>query len=138
MDASPVLEKATEETGDRSRKEKEMSKRSIVIPAMILFVLAVATAALAADDPFVGTWKLNHAKSEFNPGPAPKSGTMIVTAQGNGHKVVQDRVEADGTPRHQEYIDIPDGKEHPTTGNSNADTYVSTRVSANTVTSVTK
>lgn len=36
-----------------------MNKLSVVIAAAILFVFAVATAAVAADDPFIGTWKVD-------------------------------------------------------------------------------
>ena len=43
---------------------------------LILCALALA----AADDPFVGTWKLNVAKSKFSPGPAPQSQTVTIGA----------------------------------------------------------
>ena len=43
---------------------------------LVLFTLAL----VAADNPFVGTWKLNVAKSKFNPGPAPQSETVVIGA----------------------------------------------------------
>jgi len=36
-------------------------------------VLVVAGVALAQSDPAVGSWKLNTAKSKYDPGPMPKS-----------------------------------------------------------------
>jgi hypothetical protein len=39
---------------------------------------------------------MNVAKSKFNPGPPPKSDTVTMTAQDNGIKFIEDRVEADG------------------------------------------
>ncbi len=55
-----------------------------------LFVLSLLVLSsvplLAQDNPFVGTWKLNLAKSKFEPGPAPKSQTRTVVAQGDGAK----------------------------------------------------
>jgi hypothetical protein len=42
----------------------------------ILFLCALGV--YAADDPFIGTWKLNVAKSKFNPGPPPQAGTVII------------------------------------------------------------
>jgi len=114
-----------------------MRKHILIIMTTIL-VLALATAAMAADDPFVGTWRMNLTKSKFDPGPAPKSRIQTITTQGNGHKVVTDSVSADGTPNHQEIITILDGKERPVTGNPNADTRVQTRVDANTITNVLK
>jgi hypothetical protein len=118
MAASPVLEKATEETGDRNRKEKEMRKRSIVIAAMILFVLAAATAALAADDPFAGTWKTNMAKSQVSTSPGAKSNIAKLQAIENGLKIEQDIVEADGKASHREYSWILNGKDFPYPDNS--------------------
>ena len=51
-------------------------------------VLLVAIAAFAglgkpaAQDPFVGTWKLNVAKSKFDPPPGPTSETVTIGADG--------------------------------------------------------
>jgi hypothetical protein len=45
----------------------------------LLFALfACVLGAFAADDPFVGAWKLNAAKSKFSPGPAPQSITVTI------------------------------------------------------------
>ncbi len=46
---------------------------------LILCGLALV-AAVAADDPFVGTWKLNVAKSKFSPGPPLQSQTVTIGA----------------------------------------------------------
>ncbi len=89
-----------------------MSKRSVVIAATILFLLAVATVAWAAD-PFVGTWKLNLEKSKYSPGPPPKSATLKIEAQKNGLKYVTDGVNAQGNPTHAEFAFIYDGKDYP-------------------------
>ena len=45
-----------------------MRTRSLVISATLIsaLVLALAVIALAADNPFVGTWKMNPAKSKFS------------------------------------------------------------------------
>jgi hypothetical protein len=43
-------------------------------------LILCALALVAADDPFVGTWKLNVAKSTFSPGPPPQSQTVTVGA----------------------------------------------------------
>jgi hypothetical protein len=48
---------------------------------LALFVLIVAAAgwlhAQDADDPILGTWKLNLSKSKYIPGPAPRSQTRV-------------------------------------------------------------
>ena len=46
---------------------------------LILCGLALV-AGVAADDPFVGTWKLNVAKSKFSPGPPLLSQTVTIGA----------------------------------------------------------
>ncbi len=53
-------------------------------------VLAGALSATAQSDPFVGTWRLNVAKSTYSPGPAPKSITSIYEAAGTGIQGVGD------------------------------------------------
>lgn len=42
-------------------------------PIMVLALLSISVALFGADDPFIGTWKLNVAQSKFDPGPPPKS-----------------------------------------------------------------
>ena len=44
-----------------------------------LLILCALT-LVAADNPFVGTWKLNVAKSKFSPGPPPQSETVMIGA----------------------------------------------------------
>ena len=80
---------------------------------LLLAVFGLVSLAWAAD-PFVGTWKMNPAKSKFSFA-APKSYTETFTAQDNGVKVVQDMVEADGKTIHRTFALKYDGKEYPVT-----------------------
>jgi len=86
-----------------------MSGRIIVVT---IFVLALATAALAADNPFVGTWKLNVERSS-KAANSPKSDTYKSEAIENGLKITRDAVNADGTTVHTEQVVVFDGKDHP-------------------------
>jgi len=116
-----------------------MQKHSIVVHTTMIFVLILALAILAmAADPHVGTWKLNVAKSKFNPGPPPKNDTMAFTAQDNGIKLVEDPVEADGKARHIEIAIKYDGKDYPLTGSPAIDTLALRRIDANTFKAVAK
>jgi len=55
--------------------------------AMTVIGLAAGSLAFAqSGDPLIGTWKLNRAKSTFNPGPAPVSRTMKFEPAGDGVK----------------------------------------------------
>jgi len=86
----------------------------LVIAATIILTLALATLVLAAD-PFVGTWKLNVAKSKYSPGPPPKSSIVKIEAPKNGFKSVSDGVNAEGKPMHSEVAAKYDGKDYPVT-----------------------
>jgi hypothetical protein len=68
----------------KRNKEKVMRTHARVIPAIaIFFASATILAAQAMESgPFVGTWKLNLAKSKFKPGPAPKSQTVTIAPKG--------------------------------------------------------
>lgn len=101
--------------------------------------LVLAVPAFAQADSQVGTWKLNLAKSKYSPGPAPKSATTIITAAGQGTKVVVDQAQADGSVRHWEFTANYDGKDSKVTGNNpDADTVARTRIDAHTVQTVSK
>ena len=105
-----------------------------------IFVALLASAVIAqATDPHVGVWKLNLAKSKYEPGPGPKSGTTKWEVVAAGIKVTADDVLADGTTRHWESTANFDGKDYPVTGNSpNGDTVARTRVDARTIKAINK
>ena len=116
-----------------------MRKHSILVAVtMIFFVLALATAALAGD-PHVGTWKLNLAKSKYDPpSSTPKSSTMKIDAQDNGLKCVTDSVDAEGKAYHAEFAAKYDGNDYPYIGDPRLDTISYIRIDANAVDWVTK
>jgi hypothetical protein len=116
-----------------------MRTRSLVISATLIsaLVLALAVIVIAADDPFVGTWKMNAAKSKIG-SPPPKSITNTCTAQGNTQIIAIDSVEADGTITHRSWTSTFDGKDHPVVGDPNTDMSSETRVNPNTIEYVNK
>jgi hypothetical protein len=109
-------------------------------PVTTLLALIVAGVwTYASENPQVGTWKLNVAKSKYTPGPAPKSGTAKIEDWGNdGVKVTADGVNAEGQTTHVEFQAKYDGKDYPITGLPNADTISLKRVNTNTVDGITK
>jgi hypothetical protein len=86
------------------------------------FILCLAAGAfcLAADDPMMGTWKLNEAKSKITPG-APKNTTVVYAAAGDQIKITVDGTDADGKSSHSEWTGKFDGKDYPVTGDATAD-----------------
>lgn len=83
----------------------------------ILVVSSVASSPLFAQaNPFVGTWKLNVARSKFEGVPTPKSLTRTVVVDGKGAKYTFEGVAADGAPISYGFSTNYDGKDNPVTG----------------------
>lgn len=101
---------------------------------MLLFagLLGWCAVALAEAPPFVGTWKLDVAKSKFDPGPPPRSVTQKNEAVENGVRQVTDAVDSEGKATHGEYTARFDGKDYPVTGNPGADAIWLKKVDDNT------
>ena len=95
-----------------------------VVIVLLAGLLVVAFGGVAQAQPpkeLVGTWKLNTAKSRFNPGPAPKSIRVSYTLVGDGLKIAVELEPPEGPTQHWEMTGTYDGKEYPVTGNPNAD-----------------
>ena len=61
------------------------------------FVLLGLATVLAAADPFVGTWKLNPAKSKYKTGTPPKEQTVVIGEKGGDLDVNITGTAADGS-----------------------------------------
>ena len=105
-------------------------KRRIGVFAALVLVLAAGSVLLAQNNPFVGTWKLNVAKSKYDPGPAPQSSTRTWDASG---MVMVNGVNAAGKTTSYGYTIKDDGKEYPTMGAipNTADKITSKKIDAN-------
>jgi len=93
----------------------------MLVLGAIVFCFA-ASGAFAADV-FSGTWKLNLAKSKYDPGPPPKgpNSTKIEAIDG-GLKFTNVGVNSEGNPTHNEWSGKFDGKDNPVKGDPNRDT----------------
>ncbi len=94
-----------------------MKTKTILLTLLLCFVGA---AVCFADDPHMGTWKLNEAKSKIAPG-SPKLTTVVYEAAGDSVKVTVDGTDGDGKPLHSEWTGKYDGKDYPVTGDPNTD-----------------
>jgi hypothetical protein len=97
----------------------------LVVAAMLIGVVMVAR---AADDPISGTWKLNLAKSKFDPGPAPKSLTATIKVENDTETFSSDGMDAAGNATHTEFTAKFGGPDVPVTGIPYADTIALKRV----------
>ena len=81
-----------------------------------LVVFLISTTLLAADNPFLGTWKLNTAKSKSSPTPVAQSMTVKFEADGESVRRTVTGLDGQGKPIMQggpKGSSIPwDGKDH--------------------------
>jgi hypothetical protein len=94
-------------------------KTQIIGLTLALSFFAGAT-CFAADDPQIGTWKLNEAKSKLTPD-AGKNTSVVYEAAGDQVKVVIDGTDKDGKPTHNEWTGKFDGKDYAVTGDPKSD-----------------
>lgn len=111
-------------------------RRSLCVLVFAFFTAVIAAPVFAQDNPFVGTWKLNVAKSKFGAAPAPKSLTRTVTADGTGAKYSFEGIGADGNAYSYSFATTYEGKDSPVTGTgtpAGADTIALKRINAHKV-----
>jgi hypothetical protein len=93
------------------------TKTTGLIVALCFFA---AAAVCLADDPQMGTWKLNEAKSKFAAG-VPKSHTVVYETTGDNVKITVDGTDKDGKSTHNEWTGKFDGKDYAVTGDPSSD-----------------
>jgi hypothetical protein len=94
--------------------------RTRTIPASLAVFFAGFALCFAADSN-MGTWKLNDAKSKFDPG-ATKNTTVVYAAAGDSVTITVDGIDKDGKAVHNEWTGKFDGKDYPATGDPTYDT----------------
>jgi hypothetical protein len=116
------------------------TRLAVGIAFTVVCAVALSVSATAQPpDPFVGTWKMDVAKSTYKPGPAPKSLTVDITAAADKtFKVAADGVDSEGKPMKAGYTAARDGKDVPVTGSPAFDTAALTQTGPNDVTVVYK
>ncbi len=88
---------------------------------VLTLALCFFGAALSfADDPQMGTWKLNETKSRFSAG-ATRNHTVVYETVGENVKITADGTDKDGKSTHNEWTGKFDGKDYPVTGDPNSD-----------------
>ena len=105
-----------------------MKAKAIALTISLVFV---SVAMGFQNDPHIGTWKLNEAKSKFA-GKA-RNQTVIYEAAGDQTKVTVDGVDESGGAVHSEWTGKFDGKDYPVTGDANSDVRSYRKVNARTL-----
>ena len=100
-----------------------MRSRFLLSLLLVAPVLASFPVAAQAQDAWVGTWKLNLAKSKYEPANlAVKSQTTKLEAIAGGMKATTDTVDAQGKATHQLATATFDGKSAEVSGAADANT----------------
>ena len=102
---------------------QELATRLAMCLGVFVFSIGAAVSSAQAPDPFLGTWKLNLAKSMYAT-PAPKSMAITFAPAAKGYAVTIEAIGPDGQPQKWGYTSSFDGSENPVTGNPGIDTVV--------------
>ncbi len=97
-----------------------MRKNLLLVSLAACAAIIVSSSVAVAADNWLGTWKLDGAKSKYTPGPTPKSQSLKFEQTPAGIKLTSDGVTADGTATHATYVSKWDGKDVPWEGNPDA------------------
>ena len=108
-----------------------MRKNLLMVSLAACCALVLSSSVALAADNWLGTWKLDAAKSKYSPGPAPKSLTLKFEATAGGIKFTGDGVNADGKPNHSMFLSKFDGKDVPYEGNPDAETAAPMKIDDN-------
>src|SRR5512141_1356302 len=92
----------------------------------------------SASENWVGSWKLNAAKSKFGSAALTRTETLKFVATPAGIKLTSDGTDPQGKPMQGEYTSKFDGKDVAWTGNPSADMACPTRIDDNSYQNVWK
>ena len=88
--------------------------------ALAIVLCVSASTVAAAQDPFNGTWHLNKAKSQFDPGPGPEKATTTIKSDGTTWTATSSS-SYEGKPLETSYTVKLDGTPAPLKGSPVAD-----------------
>jgi hypothetical protein len=105
--------------------------RKTTLLALLISAVA-ASLSFAADDAFMGTWKMNEAKSKI-PAGMPKNSTVAYAQSGDEVTITVDGTDA-GKAVHHVWTGKFDGKDYAAKGSDMHNSRAYTKVDANTLT----
>jgi len=101
---------------------KELSVKARFLPILGALLLGVAPLNAQQANPLIGTWKINMAKSKFNPGSPPSTTSMNVYKPFGNNGITNDRTNSDGKGNTANFAMNFDGKDYPYKGSLDRDT----------------
>ena len=108
-----------------------MRKRLLMVSLAAFCAVVLSSSVVLAAESWLGTWKLDAAKSKYTPGPGPKSLTLKFEATPAGIRLTSDGVNAEGKAVQGGYVSKFDGADVPFEGNPDADTAAAKKIDDN-------
>jgi hypothetical protein len=108
-------------------------KARTILGSLAALCTAAAISYAADANPQMGTWKLNEAKSKFNPGATKNSMVVYAPAPNDTVKITVDGTDKDGKAVHNEWVGKFDGKDYPVTGDQTFEARSYKQVNPNTL-----
>ena len=98
-------------------------RKNLFVSSMLIGVATLmgSSAAFASQNNWVGSWKLNAAKSKFSSEAVGRAETLKFESTPAGIKLTSEGTDAQGKATHGEYTSNFDGKDVAWTGNPTAD-----------------
>ena len=115
-----------------------MTQKNLLVRSLLIGAATVLASTSFAGENWVGSWKLNAAKSQSGTAPAPRAQTLKFEATPAGIKLTSDGTDADGKPMHGGYVSKFDGNDVPWAGNPVADVACPKKVDDNSYENVWK
>ncbi len=107
-------------------------RKNLLVSSLLLCAAASMYGQPAfASENWVGSWKLNAAKSAFGPSAVVRAQTLTFEATPDGIKLTSEGTDPQGKPMLGEYTSKFDGKDVAWTGNPSADMACPTRIDDN-------
>jgi hypothetical protein len=114
-------------------------RKNLLVSSLLLCAAASMYGQPAfASENWVGSWKLNAAKSHFGSEAVVRAQTLKFETTPAGIKLTSDGTDAQGKPMQGEYTSKFDGKDVAWTGNPSADMACATRIDDNSYENVWK
>jgi hypothetical protein len=101
----------------------KLMRKNLFVSSMLVCVATLmgSPAAFAGQNNWVGSWKLNAAKSKFSSDTVSRAQTLKFESTPAGIKLTSDGTDGQGKAMHGEYTSNFDGKDVAWTGNPTAD-----------------
>ncbi len=115
----------------------KMNPRSIMT-VVLMAMWTVSVAPRAAENPFVGSWKKDVAKSAAASASSPDDSVMRVEAHDGGIRVIRELAGSKGESGRWEYIATFDGKDSPIANDPHRDSIAFQQIDSHTLQAINK